>query len=119
MASILIVDDEDLVRKVVRVVLEAEGHQVAEAATPDEALAEAERSSPELVILDLVIGDSDGYEVCRQLKSDHPEAKILVLSNVPTEESEPKAKDAGADDVMMKPFSALQLLERLSMLVDG
>lgn len=119
MANVLLVDDEDLVRKVVKVVLEAEGHSVREAADGSSALHRAVEDPPDAIILDLVIPQLDGFEVCRRIKDGSPSAKVLVLSNLPLAESEGKARAAGADDVMAKPFSALELLDRLSTLLDG
>lgn len=117
MASILLVDDEALVRRVVRIVLEAEGHDVYEAAAGDEALRVVEASAPDAVVLDLVMPDSDGYAICRELKGARPQAKVLVLTSVPEDESGPKAREAGADDVMVKPFSALALLDRVAAML--
>lgn len=117
MARVLLVDDEDLVRRVVRTVLEAEGHVVVEAPDGPDALARASEEAPDAVILDLMIPGMDGYEVCRKLKADHHEAKVLVLSAVPASESEARARGAGADEIMEKPFSALDLLGRLSALM--
>lgn len=119
MADVLLVDDEDLVRKVVRVVLEAEGHQVTEAADGPQALAALEASPHDAIVLDLMIPGMDGYEVCRRVKRAGGSSKVLVLTAVPADESVRRAKEAGADDVMTKPFSALELLDRLSALLDA
>lgn len=119
MAKVLLVDDEDLVRRVVRTVLEAEGHDVDEAPTGADALSRASSNPPDVVVLDLMIPGTDGYEVCRQLKGGRLGTKVLVLSAVPLVESEKRARDAGADDVMEKPFSALDLLDRLSALLEA
>lgn len=117
MATVLLVDDEDLVRKVVRVVLEAEGHEVDEAADGPSALGVLDSGSPDAVVLDLLIPGADGYELCRKIKAASPATRVLVLTSVPAEESESKARSAGADDVMTKPFSALDLLGRLSAML--
>ena len=119
MPRILLVDDEELVRRVVRVVLEAEGHEVVEAADGEQALAAVAQMPPHAVVLDLLIPGMDGYQICRKLKGEHPGAKVLVLSSVPADEADVEAKAAGADEVMSKPFSALDLLHRLSALLEG
>lgn len=119
MAKVLLVDDEDLVRRVVRTVLEAEGHEVSEAPSGTDAVSRASSDPPDAIVLDLMIPGMDGYEVCRKLKADHVDAKVLVLSAVPIVESERRAREAGADDVMEKPFSALDLLGRLSSLMES
>ena len=118
MATVLLVDDEDLVRKVVKVVLEAEGHSVMEAGDGRDALAAVESQPPDAVVLDLLIPGTDGYEICRKIKAAHAASKVLVLTSVPPDEAEARARAAGADDVMAKPFSALELLDRLSRLID-
>lgn len=117
MADVLLVDDEDLVRKVVRVILEAEGHRVTEVADGPGALAAVAADHHDAIVLDLMIPGLDGYEVCRRVKAANAGTKILVLTAVPAEESQRRAEEAGADEVMMKPFSALKLLERLSALL--
>ncbi|HVL81738.1 MAG TPA: response regulator transcription factor [Actinomycetota bacterium] len=119
MARILLVDDEDLVRRVVRVVLEAEGHEVAEASSGEQALDEVERAVPDAVILDLIIPGMDGFEICKKLKAIRPGPKVLVLSGIPATDSGEEARAAGADDVMSKPFSALDLLSRLTALLES
>lgn len=117
MARVLVVDDEALVRKVVRVVLEAEGHEVTEAGDGESALAAMEAHAPEAVVLDLMIPGVDGYEVCKRMKSSRAQQKVLVLTALAADESVVRAREAGADDVMTKPFSALELLDRLSALL--
>jgi DNA-binding response OmpR family regulator len=117
MARVLVVDDEDLVRKVVRVVLEAEGHTVVEAGDGQSALDALSDAPAEAVVLDLMIPGMDGYEVCRRVKDADPHQKVLVLTAMSEDESVVRAREAGADDVMTKPFSALELLDRLQALL--
>jgi DNA-binding response OmpR family regulator len=118
-ARILLVDDDALVRKVVRVVLEAEGHVVTDAPDGPTALAAADGDPPQAVVLDLVIPGMDGFDVCRKLKQSDHAPKVLVLTSVPQGQADEEARQAGADDVMSKPFSALELLDRVSKLVSG
>lgn len=117
MARVLVVDDEALVRKVVRVVLEAEGHEVVEAGDGEAALRVVDSDGPEAVVLDLMIPGMDGYEVCRRVKEAEGGQKVLVLTAMAADESVVRAREAGADDVMTKPFSALELLDRLQALL--
>src|SRR5271169_6225391 len=102
---ILIVDDEPHVRKFLRLCLQAEGFNVLEAATAEEAITLVHTASPDLLILDLGLPDIDGRQVIRdvRLKSGMP---ILVLSGR-TEDSEKIATlEQGADDYIAKPFVA-------------
>ncbi len=116
MAKVLLVDDDKLVRNVVRVVLEAEGHTVREAADGEGALEVADAFGPDVVVLDLVIPGTDAFGVCRRLKAAGSGAKVLVLTGLPEEEFVDNSLEAGADDLMTKPFSALDLLRRVSLL---
>jgi two-component system, OmpR family, response regulator len=118
LAKVLLVDDDELVRKVVKVVVEAEGHQVVEAPDGAEALEVMQRQpAPDVVVLDLLIPGQDGFDICRRLKAVGRKPQVLVLTSVPIDESEEAAREAGADDVMGKPFSAMELLRRLSALL--
>lgn len=116
MAIILLVDDEALVRRVVRVVLEAEGHDVLEAGSGHEALDHVDGA--DVVVLDLMMPGEDGLDVCRRIKSSRPEARVLVLSSIPEAEARREVEEAGADGFMLKPFSSLDLLRRVAELLE-
>lgn len=117
LGRILLVDDDELVRRIVRVVLEAEGYSVAEAEDGPGALAEISRQPCEAVILDLLIPGMNGYEICAAMKKQAPETKVLVLTSIPAAEAGSEATAVGADDVATKPFSVMDLLQRLSDLL--
>lgn len=119
MTKVLLVDDEELVRKVVRVVLEAEGHDVAEAGDGASALAGVRSEKPDVVVLDLMMPGEDGVEVCRKIKAEMPDVRVLVLTSLPEPEAREEATEAGADDFMVKPFSSLELLDRIATLAKG
>lgn len=116
MAKVLLVDDEELVRKVVRVVLEAEGHVVVEADGGDRAIEKLTGESPDVVVLDLMMPGEDGVAVCRRIRETGSAAKVLVLTSVPESEAQVEAAAAGADDFMVKPFSSLALIDRIAAL---
>lgn len=118
MAKVLLVDDEDLVRKVVRVVLEAEGHDVLEAADGEAAVAAVSSDAPDVVVLDLMMPGEDGIETCRRIKAAGSASRVLVLTSVPAAEAHKEAEEAGADDFMVKPFSSLELIRRVASLAD-
>jgi two-component system KDP operon response regulator KdpE len=109
---ILVVDDEPQILRALRTTLRGAGYTVDAAATAEEALAAAAANPPEAVILDLVLPDGDGTEVCRELRT-WSEAPIVVLSAVGDEQQKIAALDAGADDYVTKPFSVDELLARL------
>src|SRR5204862_709048 len=110
--NILVVDDEPQILRALRTTLRGAGYDVKTAATGEEALAAAAADPPEAVILDLVLPDLHGTEVCRELRV-WSAAPILVLSAVGDEQEKVAALDAGADDYVTKPFGMDELLARL------
>lgn len=113
---ILIVDDEEQIRRALRAILHPRGYELVFAETGQEALVRAVDLPPDLVILDLTLPDIDGIDVCRELRS-WMTAPILVLSVRSTEHDKIAALDEGADDYLTKPFSAGELLARIRALL--
>jgi len=111
-ARVLVVDDEPQILRAVEMKLRNAGYGVDTAATAEDALAQAAMRPPEAVILDLLLPDGTGTEVCRELRR-WSSAPILVLSAVGDEKEKIAALDAGADDYVTKPFSGDELLARL------
>ena len=111
-ARILVVDDEPQILRALQMKLRAAGYAVDTATTAQEALMKAGMRPPEAVVLDLLLPDGTGTDVCRELRS-WSTAPILVLSAVGEEKEKIEALDAGADDYVTKPFSGDELLARL------
>ncbi len=111
-ARVLVVDDERQILRALEIKLRAAGYAVDTAATARDALAQAAMRPPEAVILDLLLPDGSGTDVCRELRT-WSTAPILVLSAVGEEKEKIAALDAGADDYVTKPFSGDELLARL------
>ncbi|MCE5216302.1 response regulator transcription factor [bacterium] len=111
-ARILVVDDEQAIRRFLRVTLDAQGYQVYEAETGKEALRAVPACRPDVVILDLGLPDMEGHEVIRSLREWSP-VPILVLSVREHETEKITALDAGADDYVTKPFAVGELTARL------
>jgi two-component system KDP operon response regulator KdpE len=109
---ILLVEDEQPIRRFVRAALEGADLQVDEAATAQQALQKAGQLPPDLVILDLGLPDMDGQDVIRRLR-EWLTAPIIVLSARDQESQKIKALDNGADDYLTKPFSTGELLARV------
>jgi len=109
---ILVVDDEPQILRALRTNLRGAGYEVFTAATAEEALAEAAARQPDAIILDLVLPDGNGTEVCRELRS-WTSVPVIVLSAVGEETEKVAALDAGADDYVTKPFGLDELLARL------
>jgi two-component system KDP operon response regulator KdpE len=111
-ARILVVEDEPDIRRFVRMTLESEGHEVFEAPTLERGLIEAGSRRPELAIVDLGLPDGDGVDLIRDLRT-WSAAPIIVLSARSGEGDKVGALDAGADDYLVKPFGAAELLARV------
>lgn len=109
---VLVVEDEQQMRRFLRAALQAQGYRVMEAETGSEALALAPGHNPQLVLLDLGLPDLDGIEVTRRLR-EWMTAPIIVLSARGRDEDKVAALDTGADDYLQKPFSVAELLARM------
>jgi two-component system KDP operon response regulator KdpE len=109
---ILVVDDEPQILRALQLKLRGAGYAVDTAASASEALVKASLRPPEAIILDVLLPDGRGTDVCRELRG-WSTAPILVLSAVGEEAEKIAALDAGADDYVTKPFSGDELLARL------
>jgi two-component system KDP operon response regulator KdpE len=111
-STILIVDDEPQIRRVMRTTLSSNGYSVIEARSGEEALGIIRKERPELVLLDVNMPGMGGLEVCREIR-DQSEVAIIMLTVRNTEHDKVLALDAGADDYVVKPFSIEELLARI------
>jgi two-component system, OmpR family, KDP operon response regulator KdpE len=109
---ILVVDDEPHILRGLRVILRGAGYGVETAETKEQALAALATRPPDAVVLDLVLPDGQGIEVCQAVR-EWSNLPILVLSAVGDEREKVRALDAGADDYVTKPFGTDELLARL------
>ncbi|MBN9249524.1 MAG: response regulator [Mesorhizobium sp.] len=112
-ANILVVDDEPAIRRLLRTSLSSQGFQILEAADGKHALAEIERSQPDLVILDLGLPDISGLDLIRTVRAGGSAIPILVLSSRADETGKVEALDLGADDYVTKPFGTGELFARV------
>jgi CheY-like chemotaxis protein len=118
-ASVLLVDDEDSLRRVMRDLLAREGYAVIEARNGVEALDQVDRHAPDVVVLDLNLPDMDGYSVLSQLRSRPATRKtpVIVLTAKGDEDNEVRVFELGADDFLTKPFRAKALSKRLEVVL--
>jgi two-component system KDP operon response regulator KdpE len=110
---VLVCDDEIQILRALRVVLKDAGFDVVTTATAAEALDAASVHPPQAAIIDLVLPDGDGVDVCRRLR-EWSSMPILVLSAIGEEPEKIRALNAGADDYVTKPFSPGELVARLN-----
>ncbi len=118
-AKVLLVDDEDQLRRVMRDLLEREGYTVTEARDGVEALDQVDRHGPDIIVLDLNLPGLDGYGVLAHLRSRPATAKIpvVVLTAKGDEDNEVRVLELGADDFLSKPFRARTLSARLKTIL--
>jgi two-component system KDP operon response regulator KdpE len=109
---ILVVDDEPQILRALQTTLRGAGYEVETAASAAEALSKAAARPPDGFILDLILPDGSGIDVCRELRT-WTQAPIVVLSAVGEETDKVAALDAGADDYVTKPFGIDELLARV------
>jgi len=115
-ARVLVVDDDLEMRELLVLVLETQGLVVTSAGTGAEAIAEARRTDPDLVTLDLTLPDADGTDVCRELRT-FTDAYIVMISGRSDQVDRLTGLDVGADDYLVKPFSPQEVRARVAALL--
>jgi DNA-binding response OmpR family regulator len=116
-ARIVVVEDEPAIRRGVADALRACGHDVTEAADGDRGLAEALRPEVELVLLDLMLPRRDGLDVLREVRASRRALPVIILTARGSEDDRVRGLKMGADDYVVKPFSARELLARVEALL--
>jgi two-component system KDP operon response regulator KdpE len=111
-ATILVVDDEPQIRRVMRTTLALHGYSVVEARSGEEALARSRDVRPDLILLDVNLPGMSGLETCREIRNTS-DAPIIMLTVRNTERDKVQALDAGADDYVVKPFGVDELMARI------
>lgn len=119
MARIMVVDDNPKIRRVVRVILEKEGYNVEEIESGKECLRRLKKEKPDLILLDVMMPEEDGWEVCKKIKSDekHKDIPVAMLTVRASEEDMNKSIEHGADAHINKPFDVEDLLDRVESLL--
>lgn len=118
--TILIVEDQADIRQLIRMTLEFGDFEIHEAADGESGLAAARRLQPDLVLLDVMMpGVLDGYQVCRALRqeADHRQIKIVMLTARGQADDLSMGEQAGADAYLLKPFSPLDLIDRIESML--
>jgi DNA-binding response OmpR family regulator len=112
---LLVVEDDDPIRTALRWALEDEGYDVAEAVSGEEALAVVGTATPDVMVVDLMLGAMDGFAVIREVRRDHDLPIIVVSARADTHDIV-AALEAGADDYVTKPFEVKEITARLRAL---
>ncbi|HEY5663003.1 MAG TPA: response regulator transcription factor [Ilumatobacter sp.] len=113
MATILLVEDDERISEPLLRVLGSEGFDVVRAATGGDGIERVGAGHPDLVLLDLSLPDIDGLDVCRRIRTDHPELPIIMLTARAEEMDVIVGLGAGADDYVAKPFRLAELIARI------
>ncbi len=116
MLTVLIVDDDQRLLKMLQRTLTYEGLQVITAANGEEALAQVDACHPEIIILDWMMPKLDGLEVMQRLRAEHNQAFILMLTARDALENRVEGLESGADDYLTKPFAPTELVARIHAL---
>jgi two-component system OmpR family response regulator len=111
--AVLVVDDEPNIRELVQVALQFHGCSVTTAATGKDALRQAETNRPDLIVLDVMLPDLDGFEVCRRLRASGNEVPVIFLTARDTSSDTVTGLALGGDDYVTKPFSVESLVARV------
>lgn len=111
-AKILVIDDENQIRRMLRIALKSEGYDISEAENGEQGLASIVRQQPDLVVLDLGLPDMDGQTLLRELRS-WSAVPVIVLSVRNSDKEKVQLLDAGAQDYVTKPFSIEEFLARV------
>lgn len=119
--KVLLVEDEDLIREMIVIALQEEGYEVISATNGRQALnllkANSEVTAPDLIILDLMLPEVNGLDICRLLRYEGDITPILILSAKSSETDRVLGLEVGADDYLTKPFSTRELIARCRALL--
>jgi len=113
MSTILVVEDDPIIRQTVEYALKRAGFITHSAGDGMQALQVAEKTAPDLVLLDLMLPGMDGYQIAEQLRAHDKETAIIMVTALDADRDKVRGLDAGADDYITKPFSMEELLARV------
>jgi len=114
---VLVVDDEENLAYVVATALRLNGFEVTTAVSGRAALAAVQEHSPDLVVLDVMLPDLDGFEVCRRLRQDRIDTPVIFLTARDTPEDRLRGLTIGGDDYVVKPFGVEELVARVRVVL--
>jgi len=116
-SKILIIEDEESIRKFIKISLKREKFQVFEAESAEEGLQKILLENPDVIILDIMLPGMNGFELCERLKRQNENIGIIILTARGQDADKIKGLEFGADDYMVKPFNPLELIARINSLL--
>jgi DNA-binding response OmpR family regulator len=118
---VLIVEDEESLLKLEIILLTVKGYEVSGVSTGNDALEKLSKESFDLVLLDIMLPDIDGYEVCRRIKEHprHTNIPVVMLTAKKSVEDKERGATCGADDYLTKPFKSAMIIEVIERLLSG
>jgi len=115
--KVLVVEDEEPIRRFINLNLEGAGYEVGEAVSGEQALALVDSFGPDVIVLDLMLPGIDGLEVCTKVRASSPETFIIILTAKSQDSDKIMGLELGADDYMIKPFNPLELIARIKAML--
>ncbi|WP_461207134.1 response regulator transcription factor [Clostridium sp. DL1XJH146] len=115
--KVLLIEDEESIRKFTKIVLRKEGYIIFEAGTGEEGLEILALENPDIVLLDIMLPGINGFEVCDILRKNHPTIGVIMLTARGQNLDKVKGLQSGADDYMVKPFNPIELSARIQSLL--
>jgi DNA-binding response OmpR family regulator len=114
---ILVVDDDLIVMGLIQANLEARGYEVVTANNGTDSIRVAQKENPDLIILDIMMPEIDGFEACRKIR-EFSNAPVVMYSGRIGERDKEKCADCGANDYLTKPFVLRELLDKINALLE-
>lgn len=115
--SMLIIEDEESIRKFIRINFERNNFNVLEASSGEEGIRKALSFNPQVIILDIMLPGIDGFKTCELLRTQHPDVGIIMLTAKTQDMDKIMGLEFGADDYIVKPFNPLELIARVKALL--
>ena len=116
-ATLLAIDDSKTMRKVLEITFAGENYRTVLSDSASDGLAKLRSEHPSIVLLDAILGDSNGYEICQRIKAEAPNVGVIILSSKQHPYDRTKGSTVGADDFIDKPFDTQALIDKVGALV--
>lgn len=117
-ATLLAIDDSKTMRKVLEITFAGENYRTVLSDSASDGLAKLRSERPSIVLLDAILGDSNGYEICQKIKAEAPGVGVIMLSSKQHPYDRTRGSAAGADDFIDKPFDTQALIDKVGALVN-